>query len=376
MADLDLLAPNYRRARERWPDAPTLSRCYEALTTCFDGNAHGMVEHVKSFIECVCITILAEFGEPKPPSNPTATVLLRAALRPLGFQNTKGASKLDKVLSGFNTLTDALTEMRNDQGAVAHGKDAFLDAVTADHARAFLHAGDAILSVLLNALEGKEPNLTATREPYQNFAPLNDRIDRAVSVKVRVDDEGDRPIVVFAVATGPADEAIEIRVEPSKLLYGTDRSAYVEVLRTATAFVVEPADEGREAPREEGEPSDLRRAPTSPPTAEVVQSYTGRLAALRPALEDLLKAEVLRSAEGPADAPNLADSLLATADHNMGLDWKQREALQARLKVACKRVLVQFGFDGEKAERGSTRVVEWMRSQVPDPDSEHQGQPE
>ena len=203
MADLNAVAPNYRRARERWPEATALSQCHEALTACFDGNAHGMVEHVKSFIESVCITILYEFGESMPSDTPSATELLVAALRPLGLHNTKGASKLDKVLSGFNKLTDTLTEMRNDHGAVAHGKDGFLDVVTADHARAFLHAGDAILSVLLNALEGKQPDLMVTREPDERFQHLNERIDRAVSLEARVDEAGDRPTIVFTVADWP-----------------------------------------------------------------------------------------------------------------------------------------------------------------------------
>jgi hypothetical protein len=169
MADLDALAPNYRRAQQRWPGAPTLAKCHEALRSCFDSNAHGIVEHVKSFIESVCLTIMGELREPMPSSTPSTTDLLVAALSPLGLRNSKGASKLDKVLSGFNRLADALTEMRNDNGPLAHGKDGFLDALTTDHARAFLHAGDAILGVLLNALEGKQPDLTVTREPYESF---------------------------------------------------------------------------------------------------------------------------------------------------------------------------------------------------------------
>ncbi len=366
MADLDVLAPNYRRARERWPEAPTLSRCHEALTECFDGNAHGMVEHVKSFIESVCLTILGEFREPMPSSTPSATDLLVAALQPLGLQNTKGASKLDKVLSGFNRLADALTEMRNDHGAVAHGKDGFLDVVTADHARAFLHAGDAILSVLLNALEGKEPDLTATREPYERFRHLNEIIDRAVIVEARVDEDGDRPILVFVVGTDPRDEAIEIRVEPSRLLYGIDRSAYIEVLKSAAAVAAEAEEEEQPTAPEEAERPELITAPASAPLTEVVPSYSGRLASLRPALEAFLIAEGWQPAEGPADGAHLTDSLLATADQSMGLDWKQREALQARLKVACKRVLVQFGCAVEKADELAERLVAWMRIQVPD----------
>ena len=60
------------------------------------------------------------------------------------------------------------------------------------------------------------------------------------------------------------------------------------------------------------------------------------------------------------------DSLLATAEQNMGLDWKRREPLQARLKVACKRVLVQFGSAPEKAEDVAERLVAWLRVQAPE----------
>ena len=60
------------------------------------------------------------------------------------------------------------------------------------------------------------------------------------------------------------------------------------------------------------------------------------------------------------------DSLLATAEQNMGFDWKQREPLQARLKVACKRVLVQFGSVPEKAEDVAERFVAWLRVQAPE----------
>ena len=39
-------------------------------------------------------------------------------------------------------------------------------------------------------------------------------------------------------------------------------------------------------------------------------------------------------------------------------------ALQARLKVACKRVLVQFGSTPEKAEEVAERLVTWLRVQA------------
>jgi hypothetical protein len=99
--------PNYARARDRWPQAQALAHHCEAISSCIAGNGHGVVEYVKSFIECICITILSEFGEPLPSADPVSTELLVAALKPLGLQNSRGASKLDKVLSAFNRLSDA-----------------------------------------------------------------------------------------------------------------------------------------------------------------------------------------------------------------------------------------------------------------------------
>ena len=112
---------------------------------------------------------------------------------------------------------------------------------------------------MLNAFEGKQPDLIATREPYESFPHLNERIDRAVAVEARIDEDADRPIVVFSVATGPRGEAIELRMEPSRLLYGIDREAYVEVLKTAELAVAE--DEEGEEPEAEASAGEADEAP-------------------------------------------------------------------------------------------------------------------
>jgi hypothetical protein len=65
--------------------------------------------------------------------------------------------------------------------------------------------------------------------------------------------------------------------------------------------------------------------------------------------------------EGDAD---LVESLLATADQNLGVDWEQRPALQARLKVASRRVLVRFGLEPERAEGVAERLVAWMKAEA------------
>jgi hypothetical protein len=366
MADLDAIAPNYRRARQRWPDAPMLGACHDSLCACFAGNAHGQVEQVKAFIECVCRTIITELRASMPPrSDPSTTELLSATLAPLGLQHSRGASALGTLMSGFNRLAHALTTMRNENGPVAHGREGFLDAVAADHARAFLHAGDAILAVVLSAYEGKQPDLVATRQPYESFPHLNDRIDRIVALAARVDEDTSRPVLVVKVTTGTRSEPFELRVDPSRLLYGIDREAYVEVLKSADLAPV-PSEE--ELTREE--PIKLPQSGILEgrrPGTTLVPTYQGSLAPLRPSLEAFLTATGLDPlAQGPEGA-HLVDSLLATADESIGLDWKQRPPLQARLKVACKRLLVRFGSRQDVAEQIAEQFVAWLRVEGPEP---------
>ena len=371
MSNIDALAPNYRRAVQRWSDAQTLANGYDALEVCFLDRAHGLVEHVKSFIESVCLTILSEFDQPKP-SNPNSTALLVEALGALGLKNRKGADQLDKVLSGFNKLSDSLTAMRNVNGPVAHGKDAFLDPITIDHARAFFHVGDAILGVLLNALEGKEPNLKVTREPYETFQHHNKRIDRAVQVNARIDDEEELPTIVISVSTGSHEEVIELRVEPSRLLYETDRPIYITVLEMTNAVSVVPVDEAK-GKKEEGKMTvskghEILPIGSTGPITAVVPEYSGNLAVLRSALEAVLASEGLTSAAPRTGNGQLLDSLLATVDQNMALDWKNRESIQAKLKVACKRVLVRFGTKPKKADEVAKRMVAWLSQQATNED--------
>jgi hypothetical protein len=217
----------------------------------------------------------------------------------------------------------------------------------------------------LNAFEGKQPDLIATREPYENFPHLNERIDRAVSVEARIDEDADRPLVVLSVATGPRGEAFELRVEPSRLLYGIDREAYIEVLKTAELAVADA--EEREAEEVVG--------PSAGPVTELVAAYEGALKVFRSGVEGFLIAEGLDPTVAGARGAQLIDSLMATAEQNIGLDWKDREPIQARMKVACKRVLVRFGTAQEKAETVAELFVRWLRVQVPDFETNQRARP-
>ena len=353
--------PNYRRARDRWPQAPALSQYFAAISHCIEGNEHGVVEHVKSFIECVCITIMGEFGEPLPSTDPTSTQLLVVALKALGLQNTRGASKLDKVLNAFNKMSEAISEMRNDNGPVAHGKDGFLDVIEQDHARSFLHTGDAIVGVLLNALEGKQPNLLVTREPYERFAHLCERIDRSVTVKAIVEFENSLPVLIVSLSIANKPETTELRIEPSRLLYGIDRTAFIGVL----SDVPEKIPEGDIEEIEEST-ATIKRAPDSiaaikPPTIIVTDKYSGVFANLRKGLCSFIISEGISA--NPSN--ELLNSLLATAETNSGVDWQTRENLQARIKIGFRRVMGKEGVDSNKITNASERLLTWLKVNVP-----------
>src|ERR1039458_7732068 len=191
MEAFDAFVPQFRRAKERWPDAPTLAAHYANLIESYEGSGHGIIASSRSFIDCFCRTILNEFGKPEPPSDSKTTYLLGEALKTLGLENSRGASKLDSILSAHNKMADALSAMRNQHDPIAHGKDGFLDTLTTNEYRAFLVTADTILALLLAACEGTEPDLRYTREPYERFARFHDRVDQATSIDADVDADGD-----------------------------------------------------------------------------------------------------------------------------------------------------------------------------------------
>ncbi len=359
---LDTVAPHFRHAMEHWPDAPTLRNHYSAVSESWDGTRHGLVETVKSFVECVCLTILGEYGKPMPSSSPSTTEMLVEALRLLGLQNTREGGNLSRVLSAHNKLADALSDMRDENGPVAHGKDGFLDSLTANQLRTYLVTADTLLALLLAALEGTEPDLQFTREPYERFLHLHERIDASVSVEATVDYDSDTPAVVVNMSTGGLPDGVELRIEPSRLLYAIDRTAYIEIL---AASAVQIAEEAAEAAAPPAAPiAQTEEVPETEPPSEIIATYTGRLLPLAAELRRYIGTLNLTTVPDPPSEGQFIDSLLATAEANMGTDWRERDALQARMKVALRRTLSQFGLPDDAARNGSEHLMVWFRIQT------------
>ncbi len=368
-ADLDTIAPNFRRAKEQWPDAPTLANHYQAVVDGYVGNGHGLVETVKSFLECVCVTVLGEFGKPMPSSQPGTTELLVECLKCLGLTNTRGASKLDKVLSAHNKLADALSDMRNEAGPVAHGKDGFLDALTSTQIRAYLLTADTLLALLIAALEGTEPDINYTREPYERFVHLHERIDQAVTVSCEAGEDGDIPTVIVTMTTGKLKDGVELRIEPSRLLYAIDRTAYLELLAASSVEAEEEQDEA-DQPDEVAAPGPAPAVPDSVPVQEsaaveaAVNTHAGELSHLSDACGEYVNS---LSLPFPAVSPPIAEvaaSLLAAAERHLGLDWSEREPLQAAMRVAIRQIFSGAGVPDPQARKAAEHVVSWLKIQT------------
>jgi hypothetical protein len=356
----DAFVPQFRRTKERWPEAPTLGTHYDAVVASYEHGGYGIIASVKSFIESVCITMLGEFGKTSP-SDASTTFLLAEALKTLGLDSGRGASKVGKLLSAHNKMADALNEMRNEHDPLAHGKDGFLDTLTTNECRAFLVTADTILALLLAAYEGTEPDLRYTREPYERFARFHDRVDHAASIDADVDTDGDVETLVVRLRTATLPEGVEIRLEPSKLLYAVDREMYVELLASALG-IPQPAPEVEAVEPLPGEGAPLQAVAPVATTAEVVPTYDGALSILKTPLQEFLQTLGGLETAAATARTNLCDSILATAERSMGLDWVSREPLQAAMKVALRRTLIKFGIETVRSEQTAERLVAWLRT--------------
>jgi Abortive infection C-terminus len=353
MEAFDAFVPHFRLAKERWPEAPTLTKAYSAVLESYEGSSHDIIGSCKSFIECVCRTILGDCGKPDPPSDSNPTFLLRESLKALGLQKSRGASKLDDVLTAHNMMSDALLFMRNKYDPGAHGKDGFLDTLSTNECRAYLVTADTILALLLAAYDGREPDLLATREPYERFERFHRLIDQNVTMGASLDDETGQLMVTLQTPALP--DGIELILAPSELLYALDRTAYVELLRSAAGPAPSVEAESTAPPIVSAQ--FMTAAPVTP---QIVPEYNGSLSPLKVPLQEYLHAQ--GGLEGIWASTQLCDSILATAQGSMGLDWTSRAPLLAAMKVSLRRTLVRFGIEAKRAEQTAEGLVAWLKT--------------
>lgn len=235
--------PGIREACEHWPDAPMLQQTFEELQRALADDNDACIDSAKAIVEVVCRLILDELDNPSAPARPAEAlpdfgVWMASAVRVLKIGDDPRDRSFQKLVSQHHKLTSALGTLRNDAGSASHGRQAFLNRLSAHHRRAAVLAADAIVTFLHGAYLDAEIDWSQTREPYDRFQEVHDRIDANVSLSATVDDDGLLAVEVLL----PSGDTLPMRVEASRLLYQLDRAAYREAVR-ATRGLTAMADE-------------------------------------------------------------------------------------------------------------------------------------
>ena len=372
---LDDIAPAFRAACERWPHAPNLQQHYMDLARTWEAEGSSVIELTKSFLEAVCWTVIRELGATPPDSaRPTTTELLSCVLDALGLRNQRGVGPLGKVISGHNKLAEGLNELRNQDGSVAHGRDGFLDAISSRHARVYLLSADSVITLILSAYDGKEPNLLTTREPPDRFRHLNKRIDEDCVLDAEVDmEEGVLVVRVLASAQTP-DEAIELRVPPSELLYHLDRQAYLSVLEALREVPsVEREEETEPVMEEEAEAAevvteremDIPVESTSELSGlQLIAEYKGRYQdKISPLFEFVIHNLLNGNAQEAQQVLRFVNTLLSGIENLAVVDWAKRPSAQSRVKVFLKRIIKLANIDGLNDDK-IPELMEWLSKEI------------
>jgi len=369
---LDDIAPSFKAAAARWPDAQNIQAHYADLASTFDSNGSSLIELCKSFIEMVCITIVTELGKDLPPSSrPTTTEYLVFAMDALGLRNQRGSSALGTILSGYNKLSNGLSDIRNQEGSVGHGKDGFIDAISDRHARVYLLSADTIIALLLQAYDGVEPYILKTRESHSRFLHHNERIDAATQVEAKVDEDG---VVELSFRAGTLEDGFDIRVPASELLYYLDRQAYVDVLDALQGMATEPEEEEipetEEIPAEPEPVTKLEKTTVGqkePLTRRLqpVIDYQGKYTELVSPLYDFIFYSVVEAKSKHAtQVQNLAYTLLNGMEELAVIDWSRRTSTNAEVRLFIKKLVRLFSLD-EIRESSIDQIVEWLAKHIP-----------
>ena len=372
---LDDIVPAFRAACERWPHAPNLQQHYNDLARTYEEDGSSLIELTKSFLEAVCWTVIRELRATPPDSaTPTTTELLSCVLNALGLRNQRGVGPLGKVISGHNKLAEGLNEMRNQDGSVAHGKDGFLDAISSRHTRVYILSADSVIALILSAYDGKEPNLLTTREPPDRFRHLNDRIDEGCALDAEVDmEEGILVVRVQAGAQTP-EEAIELRVPPSELLYHLDRQAYLSVLEALQEVPPAESEEKTEpAVGKETKPAEvITEEEEVPPEEPVLKSSKLQLldeyqGLYQDKVNNLYEFVIHNLLNGNTDQAQqvlrFVNTLLAEMENLAVVDWAKRPSAQSRVKVYLKRLLAVAGVEGLGINKWQP-LLKWLMQEI------------
>ena len=364
MTNINELTTNFERVKNRWVDAQNLQSHYDDLINSLKNNSISIIELCKSFLEMVCITIINELGEPVPLNGSSTTQYLGITLDKLGIRNTRGACAFDKILSGYNKIADGITDVRNNEGGVAHGRDGFFDIISERHIRVYLLATDTILGLLLDAYDGVDPNLLYTREPHKRFDHLNTRIDNCTTLDAEIDEDG---ILIVKLQAGTDKEGFDLMISPSELLYNLDRRAYIDILNSLSGVPAEVITE--EVELEEINIIDKEIKDISIKQIEkeykIVTSYDGKYSNQIYNLYEYIFHTSFNGKIEAANVQNLVYTLLKGMDVFAVVDWYKRDSILAAVRLLLKKCLKALSIDVENGDNVIEGIIKYLSDIIP-----------
>ena len=229
--------PAIRDCCAHWIDAEMLQQTFQALEKNFSEDNDACIDCAKAIVEVVCRVIIDELDNPIQPlkpkeENPAFGAWVSAAVRILKLGDNRNVA-FQKLVSQHHKLTESLGSLRNGAGPVSHGKEAFIERLSAYHRRAAVLSADAIVAFLHQAYLESDLNLAQTREPYERFEPFNVLIDAYAVVGTEITDQGDLSVTVHL----PGNEEITHTAPASRFLFQMDREAYIEALNAAKSAI-------------------------------------------------------------------------------------------------------------------------------------------
>lgn len=212
-----------------------LQHTFQALEKDFADDNDACIDSAKCMIEVVCRLIIDELDDPQAPQRPQQDLpkfkaWIGAAVRVLKLGDVRDTAFRD-LISQHHAMSDHLGALRNAAGPVSHGRDGYIQRLSAYHRRAAVLSADAIVAFLYHAYLDCETKLAQTRLPYERFERLHPSIDRWATMKLEGNEfEGH----TLSVSVGP--DSFPVSVDASRLLFHFDRTAYVEALRAGKAL--------------------------------------------------------------------------------------------------------------------------------------------
>lgn len=358
------IAPSFELAAKRWPDALNLQQHYEDLKTTYEKEGSSIIELAKSFLEMVCHTVLDDLDAKKPEkSNPSTSELFSCVRSALKLDNVREVNGLGDILSGYNKLTKGLVALRDNGGTVAHGKDSYFDRLSTKHVKIFLLAAESVISFILEAFDGIEPNLSVTREPYERFIHLNEKIDLTTRIKAEVDDTSGVLNLIVSYGTKDHDD-FNLSFNTSEVLYKLDREAYVEVVNYIKGIEVERDEEivDQEFEDIQREENFIDRKFKTIPGLEIKHNYNGKYADLSSDFVEYLSQK--KSKENSKKKINqFVSSILSEMEKFVVVDWKYRENILSEVRLYLKRIIRVLKIKGIS----TTQVLEWLLNNIEEP---------